>query len=619
MENRFGIKDFFLIALLVVVIVLIVLCMVQVDRQWKTLESLQNSSRDQGHDLITIKRMLDEGINVQATTQQATTSNSGKPSVDPFKVMKDAEKMPGFARGDWLIQNCDGKLKSITPFIGQDVYAAWIQQKVQEGLIYRDVNTLEFVPMLCRSWEISQDGKTITFNLRRGITFSDGEPFTADDVVFTFKWIMNAAVNAPRERGGLELMEDVKKIDDYTVQFTFKEFFFKSLETVGGQPILPTHFYEKFTPDQFNETPGLLMGTGPYRLADPAGWKPGDRLILLRNERYWGEPPAPDRLVYFEVEEEVAQQTMFSNGELDIFAATAEQYNKMKTDPKILSIAQPLEYVYMLQGYGYISWNEEINQKPSIFADKRVRQAMTMLIDREEICRQIYLGYGSVPNGPFAAASKQADPTVKPWPYDPARAKKLLEEVGIWDRDGDGTLDTPDGKPFRFTLTYPNKYAIYERMTSFMKDGFAKVGVIMERDPVDWPILQQKMQRHEFDSVMLAWSGAIDDDPHQMFHSSQIKDQGDNVMSYRSAECDAAIDAARTCVDEARRLELWHKVHRILAEDCPYTFLVSRKSTIFVNKRWQNVATCTIGLNFNRLDYSPLTWFVPTSQQRYTK
>jgi len=241
-----------------------------------------------------------------------------------------------------------------------------------------------------------------------------------------------------------------------------------------------------------------------------------------------------------------------------------------------------------------------------------------MLIDREAIAKDVFLGYAQPAASSFAPASKQHDPSVKPLPYDPEGAKKLLAEAGIYDRDGDGVLDTPDGKPFRFKLTFANKLAIYDRITLFMKDGFAKAGIIMDRDPEEWPIMQQKLDRRDFEAIMMAWSGAVDDDPNQIFSSGQIKDQGDNFVSYNSPEADAAIQAARVCVDPGQRLELWHKVDRILADDCPYTFLLNVKATIFVNKRWQNVRLSTMGTNYNHLDCSPLPWFVPREMQKYT-
>jgi peptide/nickel transport system substrate-binding protein len=618
MENRFGIKDFFLFSLLLVVIVLIILAMVQVDRQWRSIQILEEASRQQGRDLVEIRRTLAEGVSLNNSANPATTGpTTGLAQVDSFKPMKDAEKMPGFARGDWLVDNFGAKLKAMTPFIGNDVPAAFVQAKVFEAMLYRDVDSLDFVPLLAKSWDISPDGKTITFHLRKGITFSDGEPFTADDVIFTFDWIRNPQVNAPRDRSYLELLESYRKLDDYTVEFKFREFYFKSLETIGNEPILAKHFYSKYTPEQFNETPGLMMGTGPYRLENPAGWSPGQPIILYRNDRYWGTPPAPDRLVYLEVQEETAEQTMFTNGEVDLFAATKEQYVKMKDDPKVLANARPLEYVNLLGGYSFVAWNEMINQKPSIFADKRVRQALTMLVDRDAICRDVFLGYAQPAAGSFAPSSKQHDPSVKPWPYDPELAKKLLAEAGIYDRDGDGVLDRPDGSPFRFKLAFANKSAVYDRITLFMKDGFAKAGVIMDRDPVEWPIMQQKLDRRDFEAIMLAWSGAVDDDPYQIFHSSQMKDQGDDFTSYKNPKVDDAIVAARSCVDPQQRLDLWHKVDQMLADDCPYTFMLNVKSTVFINKRWQNVRLSTMGSNYNRLDFSPLPWFVPTGMQKY--
>lgn len=614
MENRFGLKDFVLVFLLLVLIVMVGLTIVQVDRQWNTLQGLQGQANQQGKDLLDLKRQISEGVAVSSVANSATAST--QPAIDPFKPLTDAEKMPGFARGDWLVDNLQAALKTMTPFIAQDIGAYWIEAHVQEGLFYRDVNTLDFVPLLAKSWTVSPDGLTITFNLRKGVTFSDGEPFTADDVVFTFDFVRNPQINAPRERSGLDKLDTVRKIDDYTVEFKFKEFYFKSLETVGGMGVLSKKFYSQFAPEDFNQSTGYLIGSGAYKLADPKSWRPGQPVQLLRNDRYWGTPPTFDRLVYLEVQEEAADQTLFANSQLDIFGCTAEQYEKLKTDPKMLAVGKPMDYNNLLGGYFYIGWNQK-HDKPTVFADKRVRQAMTMLIDRDTIARDIFLGYATVATGPFAPDSKQADPSVKPWPYDVERAKKQLADLGFSDRNNDGVIEGPDGQPLRFKLTYPNKSAVYDRVTSLMKDSFAKAGVVMDRDPVEWPVLQTRLDKSDFDAVMLGWGGTVDDDPFQMFHSSQIKDSGDNRTNYINPELDKAIEAARTTVDANQRNELWHKVHRILADDCPYTFLLNRRATVFLNNRIQNVQLSRIGTNYNRLDCSPLPWFVPRERQQY--
>jgi peptide/nickel transport system substrate-binding protein len=271
----------------------------------------------------------------------------------------------------------------------------------------------------------------------------------------------------------------------------------------------------------------------------------------------------------------------------------------------------------MMSGYSYVGWNEK-RDKPTRFADKKVRQAMTMLIDRESIARDVFLGYATPASGPFGAASKQADPNTKPWPYDPEKAKAILTDLG-YTPGADGVLVGPDGQPFRFKLTYPSKSATYDRVTLFMKDGFAKAGVVMDREPVEWPLLQKKLDERDFDAIMLGWSGSVDDDPFQMFDSSQMNDQGDNRISYSDPELDKALAAARTCIDPEKRTELWHTVHRILADDCPYTFMHNRKATVFLSRRLQNVRQSKMGLNRNMLDYNPIPWFVPKGQQVYTK
>src|SRR5438552_8597043 len=215
-----------------------------------------------------------------------------------------------------------------------------------------------------------------------------------------------------------------------------------------------------------------------------------------------------------------------------VVAYSAEQFDKMKDDAKVLARAIPMTYQYLLQGYSYIGWNQKLGDKPTRFADKRVRQALTMLIDCEAICKHVYRGYATPCAGSFAPGSKQADPNVKPWPFDPERAKKLLADAGYIDRDGDGVLDGPDGQPFKFTLTMPNKSAVYDRITLMVKDNLAKAGIAMERDPVEWPLLQDRLTHRNFDAITLAWSGSIDEDPNQIFSSAAMEGEGDNRIAY---------------------------------------------------------------------------------------
>jgi peptide/nickel transport system substrate-binding protein len=619
MGNRFGIKDFILMALLVVLIISVWLSMKQRDREWAVLQSIRDQGDSQSHDLAAIRRTLAGGIRMNNSGPTSAEAPSGKD--DPFKYIKAAEAQPGYATGDWFIDNLHTKVGDLTPLLASnDLYSQIIQGRVLESLAYQDPNTLEYLPLLARSWQISDDGLTFTFQLRQGITFSDGAPLTADDVVFTFDWTMNPAVEAPRDRAYLDKIASVTKHGDYEVVFKFKEPYFLSMDLAGTMNILPKHFYGKYTPQQFNTNPGLLMGTGPYMLRDPASWRPGDRVELVRNDRYWGEPPSFDRVVYEQVELDTAALTMFTNGDVDTFIAQPEQYELLLKNADLVKRTQHFALDTPLSGYSFIGWNEKRNGKPTLFADKRARLAMTLLTDRERICKEVLLGYATVANGPFSPLGKpQTAPGLKPYPYDPEQARKILKDLGYEDRNGSGVVQAPDGKPFEFTFTYPAKDETLQRIVLFLRDSYARAGIKMNPDPVDFPILVQRLNNRDFDAATLAWSGEVEDDLYQIFHSSQIADQGDDFVSYANPELDKLIEQARRTVDEPKRMKLWQRCSEILHEDQPYTFLTRRKALSFMSGRIQNVRPSKVGLNFVARWDMPCPWYVPKKLQKWGK
>ncbi len=450
------------------------------------------------------------------------------------------------------------------------------------------------------------------------MTFSDGSPFSADDVVFTYDLIMNPKVDAPRDRQALERIKSVEKIDDYDVAFKFKEPYFLSFELASGLGVMSKKFYSVYSSEDFNNSLGLLIGTGPYRMETPDGWKPTTgKIELFRNERYWGLPTSYDRLVYYQVENESTELVMYGNGETDAIALQPEQYRLALKRPDLMDRSQRFEFTSPISGYSYIAWNQRRGGKPTVFADKRVRQAMTMLTDRSGICKNILLGYAQPARGPFSPLSKQDDKTLVDWTYDSAKAVALLKAAGFEDRQGNGVLTSANGTPLSFKLSYPNKSPTLDRIMQFVKDGYASHGVDAQLDPVDWTIIEQRLKSREFDSISLGWSAGLEDDIYQMFDSSQMQGDADNFMSYSNPELDAAIRAARSTVDEDQRMPLWHQCERILHEDQPYTFLTIRQSLLLVDKRVQNVKTAATGLNFVGDWVMPLPWCTPVAQQKY--
>lgn len=611
MENRFGVKDLFSFLLMGVIIVLLIFCLKQYDRQWEQIQQVKGQVSSLTNDLSGIRNAIAQGVSVR-TAPGATTAPAGP---DPFKPVNDAMAMPDYARGDWLVENFGTTIGKLTPMISTDVYATWVQVKTMESLAYRDPDTLQYVPLLATDWEISPDGKTMAFELRRGVVFSDGMPMTAKDVVFTVNHIMNPAIDAARSRAYYAHLESVNAEGDYRVVFKFKEFIFNTFSTIAETLIMPEHFYSKYTAQQYNEIPGLLMGTGPYRLPTPDGWRPGTRVELVRNERYWGPAPAFDKLVYYEVKDDVVEETMYRNREIDRFAPTPEQFEKLKTEKAITERSSQWEYYSPVSGYNYIGWNQRRGGQPTIFADKRVRQAMTLLIDRERLARELWLGHAQPATGPFGYGSPQTDPTIKPWPYDPSRARALLEEAGFADRNNDGVMELADGKVLEFTLTYGAGNPFTDRIVLYVKDSLARLGVRMNLDAVDWPIMLKKLDTRDFDAAILGWSTSIETDCNQIFHSSQTKDQGDNVINYINPELDAAIEKARATVNEEERMQAWRQVHRILHEDQPYTFMLIRQSMGFIDSRIKNIRKTKMGLNMVLSELMPVPWYVPKAEQ----
>ena len=623
MENRFGLKDFFLFSFLILLGIIILLSMKQYDRQWEMTQDISRKVDDLNRDIRTIQDGMSKGVNTFSSGNNSATQTSGTSAnttvaigskEDPFQRLHEAQKMPGYARGDWLVYGFGNNVAKLTPLLSSDLYAERVQEHVQESLVTRDKYTLEWKPALATAWTISPDGLRITFKIRPGVKFSDGEPLTADDVVFTYKFIMDEKIACPRTRAYIERIKDVVKSENGDeVTFIYAEPYFESFLLAAGLEIMPKHFYGKFKPEEFNQSVGLLMGSGAYRMENPENWKPGNLIQLVRNERYWGEQPALDRLVFKEFSNEIALQTAFSNGDVDLMEPQASQYYDMVRQPPLVERSQHFDFVNPEEGYRYVAWNEMKNGKPTRFADKRVRRALTMLVNRDRLIQEIMLGYAVPTSGPFSPVSKQNNPDVKSLPFDIGGAKELLAAAGFTKTNDEGILLGPDGTPFEFKLTYPSGTGNYEKMIIALKDSYAKAGIKLNPDPLEWASFTDRLNNKNFEAITLGWGAKIESDIYQEFHSSQMKAGGDDFMSYRNEELDKTIDEARRTVDEGKRMVLWQKAHQILAEDQPYMFLWVRKGMWFADKRFQNVKVTKLGLN----DYEE--WFVPRDRQKWTK
>ncbi|MDD4914757.1 MAG: peptide-binding protein [Methylococcales bacterium] len=615
MQRKLTGQDWVIFSLLSLLIVLLIMTMYQIDRQWLKLSEMQTALSEQAGMIRELRGTLLAG-KLQSTEKYASSAN--RPIAAAFKRAYEATLQPGYAPGDWSVEAFSTNIKTITPLISTDAYAANVQSYVLESLITRNPDSLEWEGMLARDWSVSDDGLTIRFRLRDDVSFSDGKPLTAEDVVFTFNFIMNEAIQAPRDRAYLQKISSVKANGKYEVVFQFKEPYFEALSLAGGMAILPKHFYQPFlqNPHSFNESKGLLLGSGPYRLDDPKTWTPDKGNIeLVRNERYWGDVQPPyQRVLWKVIQNDSARLTTYRNGDIDSYSARPVEYQTLKQDAQMMDKSRNFEYMPPVVGYTYIGWNEMRGGKPTRFADRRVRLAMTYLTDVDRIIKDVFLGYAEPAISPFNSTGKQHDASLRPYPFDLNKAVALLKEAGYEDRDRDGVLEDRAGQVFEFKLTYFEANEDTKRMVLLLKDLYARAGIKMIPFPQEWPVMLENLNKKDFDAITLGWTSGIETDLFQNFHSSQTLNNGDNFIGYKNPALDKLVDEARRTVDESKRMPLWRQAEQLLYQDQPYTFLMRRKTLLFVDKRIHNLQMTRLGLNFGLL---PLENYVPLALQKY--
>lgn len=608
--------------------ILIVLVMVQIDRQWQRMGAMTRIMNEQAEDIRrtrSVLRELEQTVR-RGDWQQAAPSGDAVEAPlapaparmgDAFDRARAAAGQDDYASGDWLMLAFGTGIRTLTPLVSSDAYASEVQAYVFESLLRRDPDSLEWQGLVAEDWTVDDDGMRIEFTLRRDVNFSDGQPLTAHDVAFTYEFIMDETIAAPRHRAYLAQIAEVNALDDRTVEFVFAEPYFNSLQLAGSLEILPEHFYRRFLDDprQFNESRGLLLGSGPYRLLDPESWTPDQgRVELERNPRYWGPVHPPfERIVWRVIENDSARLTTFRNQDIDVYNARPREYQQLLDDEGLAARTQHFEYMSPTAGYSYIAWNQERGGEATRFADPRVRKAMSYLTDVERLIDEVLLGYAESAVSPFSARSDQHDRALAPVPHDIARARELLREAGFADRNGDGILEDEEGRPFEFELTFFQDHEDTRRIVLFLRDLYARAGIDLRPRPTEWSVMLEDLRRKDFDAITLAWTSGVEVDLFQMFHSSQAIDGGDNFISHHDPDLDRYIEMARAEVDEDRRMALWRQAERALVAEQPYTFLFRRQTLAFIDERLANLENTALGLNLTAV---PVEIYVPAAMQR---
>lgn len=488
-----------------------------------------------------------------------------------------------------LVQNLPQDPENLNPLTSNSAYAGAVYVFVYEQLFELDNVTLLPKPKLAARWEISPDHLQYTFYLRGDVKWQDGVPFTADDVVYTYERIQDPKVDAAPLRNYMKDVLKAEKIDATTVRFTYRQPYFGALYSIGLMTIIPKHIFnngEDFNAHTANRKP---VGTGPFEFVE---WKTGERVILKRFEKYWGPPYHFDQMLFKIVPDQNVTFQILKKRELDLIDLNPLQWARQTSSEKFAQHFAKHKLITPFGVYSYIGWN----LKRPYFKDKRVRQALAHLVDRDELNDKLLFGLYQSVTGPYYPLGKNYDTSLPPMAYDLEKAKQLLEEAG-WKVDPQTGLRAKEGVPFRFTLLFSSGVQFYEQLTPILMKNFLKAGIEVEPRRLEGVALFKLMQDHDFDAYMAAWGrGAGDEDLYQIWHSSQSQGGSNNIF-YANPEVDRLLEEGRGEFDPSKRGELNKKIHRILWEDQPYLFMFARPDLLARDLRFKNVIEYPLGLD----------------------
>jgi peptide/nickel transport system substrate-binding protein len=509
------------------------------------------------------------------------------------------------AYGDTLIEASLGNISSLIPNITSDQASRAVGDLLYDGLIDLD-RDLAPVGHLAESWTFSKDCLTLTFRLRRGVTWHDGRPFTADDVVFTYDMTMHPKTPSPY-KSDFNDVERVEALDPHTVRVVYRQPYAKALLSWGVK-ILPRHLLEPYVREgRVREAPqnwSAPVGTGPYRFREI---KSGEKIVAVANPDHWAGRPHISRVVVRIVPSQATQFLELKAKGIDTMVLTAMQFKRQTEYPAFEKAYN--KFRYGGSGYTYLGFN----LKDPRFADRRVRRAFAHAINKRELIEGVRLGLAREATGPFRPGTWADNPEVGPHPYDPKRALALLAEAGWRTRNAEDLLEK-DGVPFTFELLTNQGNDERKKVAEIIQASLREIGIGVEIRIVEWAaLLKEHIKKRRFEAIVLGWGTGSDPDQYVVWHSSQMGPDDLNHISYANPEVDALLEAGRASCQQSERVKYYHRLHRVLAEDQPLVFLYWPDVLPAVSSRVYGIEPGPAGIRYNFIE-----WFVPKELHRYT-
>ena len=533
---------------------------------------------------------------------------------NPGEELERAGQVSGHYGGNLTIGG-RAEPKTFNPVIATDAVSREVIGRMMADLIDINRASQQTEPALAKSWKTSPDGRVFTLQLRKGIRFSDGHSFDADDVVFSFAVYMDENVDSPQR--DLLIIDGkplaVTKVDQYTVRFTLPRPYAAAERLFDGLAMLPKHLLEKpYQEGKFVQAWSLntatreIAGLGPFRLKQ---YVPGQRVVLERNPYYWKVDSKNERLPYLDeltflfVGSEDAQVMHFEAGETSMISRlSSDNYNLLarerdRTRAQLADMGPSLEYNFLVFNQNDLSSKklDAVAQKQPWFRELKFRQAVSAAIDRDSIVRLVYGTRGAPLWGNVGPGNKQWVNTAIPHPQrsvDAARA--LLKSAGFsWNQAGQ-LLDS-SGKPVEFSIITSSSNTQRMKMATLIQDDLSHLGMQVHVVPLEFrAVIDRVFQSFDYDAAIMALGGG-DADPNPEMNvwttggtSHLWRLHETEPASQWEREIDLLMQEQMITLDYAKRKQLYDRVQQLIAEHLPFIFLATPNILAVANPRVGN-------------------------------
>jgi peptide/nickel transport system substrate-binding protein len=456
---------------------------------------------------------------------------------------------------------------------------------------------MNYEPYLADSFWMSDDGLSLTFRLRDGVTWHDGTPVTVDDVIWTYEMSVNEEI-AYANLAYFQYVTRAVRVDDRTVRFEFSEAHSDAPMDFTEWSPMPKHLLENVAPVDMRNAPfnRQPVGNGPFRFVS---WESNQQVVFEANPDFVLGRPHLDRLVVRVIPEQTTELTELLTGGIDFMRAVppAEMHRVEESDD-VYGIAYPA------RSYTYLAWNT----RNPLFESANVRRALTMAINREQIVDALLYGYGTVAVSDVMPFQWEFNEELEPWPYDVDQARQVLAEEGWTDHDGDGIIDK-DGRPFRFTLRTNQGNDLREDIVVIVQNDLKQVGIDVEPRLVEWNTLITDLKAKKFEAVVSGWSVDFKFNPNDTFSTEAIEGKY-NYPSYSNTTADSLMNLALVTLDREQAKPIWKRYSEIIHQDQPYTFLYYLEERLGVSNRLRDVTADARGHMISAAE-----WWIPEDMQ----